>query len=430
MHLLQHLARIGENITDKEIEQLARDQDEERDRQQQLKREEEMEQKRVEEHEALCEKELAYLRSEAEEYYRWEGQQVRHALRGDSSPPGKRRCVISIEAASGSGDRPRIHHTLAFAVPENGSDLVITMRANMQPVPEDVPTEVIPVLDGREEPDVGNKMLQDLEDTVATRGSQPEMLAMMDFQEYEEIYRLWEAGSLSLVEICRRFGSEVVEMLQAQKAVSEEADLSLLREQEQQEARETMLDASSPGPEAPPPLSVDQGHSELGRVGSPKISFAFFENIYGQWKDGLWTNAEIQARYGEYWLRLFRQWKTWGLEGIWHLLGLVLDMSQNAENPEQHLIVSTDQLQSPLRVPFVVVQAYYRPWLQGALTDSALQTNYGANWLEIFRAWQREGFQQVANELSTYVEWNALGLGSSDSAAADSRRGFDGGAGK
>ncbi|CAE7470005.1 unnamed protein product [Symbiodinium necroappetens] len=395
---------FGEDITDREIEQLARDPDEERDRQQQLKAEEAMEQKRVEEHEALCEQELAYLRSEAEEYHRWEGQQLRSALRGDSSPPGKRRCMISIEAASSSGDRPRIHHTLALAVPENGSDLVITVRANMQPIPEEVPTEVIPVPDGKEELDVGNQMLQ-------------------------EIYRLWEAGSLSLVEIRRRFGNEVVEMLQAQKAVSEEADLSLLREQAQQEARDTMLDAASPGPEAPPPVSIDHGHTELGRVGSPKVSFAFFENIYGQWKDGLWTNAAIQARYGEDWVRLFQQWKIWGLEGIWHLLGLVLDMSQNAEPSEQNLIVDTDQLRPPLRVPFVVVQAYYRQWLQGFLTDSALQANYGAHWLGIFGTWQREGFQQVANELNMYVEWNALGLGPSEPDAADYRRGSDGGEG-
>ncbi|OLP89831.1 Kinesin-like protein KIF2A [Symbiodinium microadriaticum] len=89
--------------------------------------------------------------------------------------------------------------------------------------------------------------------------------------------------------------------------------------------------------------------------------------------------------------------------GIWHLLDKVLDMSQDTGTPATSCIENTDQLQPPLRVPFLVVQAYYRQWLQGALMDAVLQANYGEHWLEIFRRWKMEGFQNVVADLNNYV---------------------------
>ena len=78
-------------------------------------------------------------------------------------------------------------------------------------------------------------------------------------------------------------------------------------------------------------------------------------------------------------------------------------MSQDTGTPATSCIENTDQLQPPLRVPFLVVQAYYRQWLQGALMDAVLQANYGEHWLEIFRRWKMEGFQNVVADLNNYV---------------------------
>ena len=35
--------------------------------------------------------------------------------------------------------------------------------------------------------------------------------------------------------------------------------------------------------------------------------------------------------------------------------------------------------------------------------DAVLQANYGEHWLEIFRRWKMEGFQNVVADLNNYV---------------------------
>ena len=70
-----------------------------------------------------------------------EDDQLQQAMRARESPSAKRRCVLSLEAASGSTDVPRVVHTLALDVPTNGDAVTLLIRATMEPAPEDVSTQ-------------------------------------------------------------------------------------------------------------------------------------------------------------------------------------------------------------------------------------------------------------------------------------------------
>eukprot|EP00439_Symbiodinium_sp_Y106_P037349 s2873_g4.t1 len=76
---------------------------------------------RLRNHEAMCAREIDELKEDAKAYQAWEREQMRRALlRTDEGAPPKRRCVLTLEAASGSMDKPRIEHTMAFDVPMGG----------------------------------------------------------------------------------------------------------------------------------------------------------------------------------------------------------------------------------------------------------------------------------------------------------------------
>ncbi|OLP86638.1 hypothetical protein AK812_SmicGene32228 [Symbiodinium microadriaticum] len=94
-----------------------------------------------------------------------------------------------VEAASGSGDRPRVQHTLSLDVPTDG--MTITMSADMQPDPEDVPTEPVT----QHEADENQRSVQ-------------------------------TDSRLTLAQIKQQYGDEVVDLLQAQKALAEELDFA------------------------------------------------------------------------------------------------------------------------------------------------------------------------------------------------------------
>ena len=241
--------------------------------------------------------------------------------------------------------------------------------------------------------------------------TQPDLLPMLDFEEYQVIYGKWEAGSLDLEHIRRQYGSEVAELIQAQRAVSIAADDSILQAEAEQVAPtlqdQTPLGSSNgvqglPAPAAPGPLSSQ------GSLGSPCCCFGIFEQVYGEWKDGHRSDHQVEQQYGRDWIRLFRVWRQWGLGAIWSFLDNILDMRADlGEGQPGLLIQARDTLGERIRIPFLVVRAHFDQWCQGSLGDEQLQTIYGDHWLVLFRRWRTEGLQAVRPELEEHVEWGS-----------------------
>ena len=178
--------------TDRDIEQLAADQEEEREWQRKREEEAEREQLRREEHEAMCEAELLHLQQEAVEYRTWEDDQMRNALLRERGQAKRRRCVIGVEIATGSSDAPCRLHTLSFDVPEQG-ELQIAFKASMQPDPEDVSTEpcLVAATEGAQAAE-----LQASTSLGVHAGTMPNVLPMLEFEEYQSIYNQWASGVL------------------------------------------------------------------------------------------------------------------------------------------------------------------------------------------------------------------------------------------
>ncbi|OLQ01677.1 hypothetical protein AK812_SmicGene15553 [Symbiodinium microadriaticum] len=374
-------------LTDRDIEQLAADQEEERERR---RVEAEQEGQRQEEYDAMCAAELRHLEGEAREYQRWETEQMREALGRKMLPPAKRRCVIRLEAASGSSDRPRVLHTLSLDVPEQG-ELHLSFRASMQPDPEDVPTEP-----GSWKDDSGPAPQMPQDACPVHSGEKPTTLQGLEFEEYQALYAKWESGDMGLDHIKAQFGGEVAELIQAQRAVAEAADESLLRDQTGTTA--TALDqssnhASSQGPHGCG--SADAGlrlstraASAPGAVGTPRLCFGAFEQVYGGWKAGDRADEQVEEQFGPDWLRLFRLWRRWGLGGIWPHLHDILDMRADlGTGVVAPLIENRNMLGDHIKIPFVVVRAYYEQWKQGLLDDVRLAEEYGGHWVALFHKW-------------------------------------------
>ncbi|CAE7346739.1 unnamed protein product [Symbiodinium microadriaticum] len=395
-------------LTDRDIEQLAADQEEERERR---RVEAEQEGQRQEEYDAMCAAELRHLEGEAREYQRWETEQMREALGRKMLPPAKRRCVIRLEAASGSSDRPRVLHTLSLDVPEQG-ELHLSFRASMQPDPEDVPTEP-----GSWKDDSGPAPQMPQDACPVHSGEKPTTLQGLEFEEYQALYAKWESGDMGLDHIKAQFGGEVAELIQAQRAVAEAADESLLRDQTGTTA--TALDqssnhASSQGPHGCG--SADAGlrlstraASAPGAVGTPRLCFGAFEQVYGGWKAGDRADEQVEEQFGPDWLRLFRLWRRWGLGGIWPHLHDILDMRADlGTGVVAPLIENRNMLGDHIKIPFVVVRAYYEQWKQGLLDDVRLAEEYGGHWVALFHKWSEVGLDAARLELSEHVEWSSF----------------------
>ena len=92
--------------------------------------------------EALCNQELQHLEAEALEYKTWERSVEADALQQGNElsgeRPGKRRCMLTVELATGSTDAPRVVQTVGMELPLNGTPIMIRMRAELEPVPSEV----------------------------------------------------------------------------------------------------------------------------------------------------------------------------------------------------------------------------------------------------------------------------------------------------
>ena len=128
----------------------------------------------------------------------------------------------------------------------------------------------------------------------APPATRPTQLDAMEFDEYEKVYRLWREGKVDLAEVARDYGNDVADMVQAQHAIV------------------GLQDGGEEVEPLPSPQPLDtRERSGMVKEGGPRPPFGFFENMYGQWKQGMRTDKNVAAAFGAEWLVLFQMWKTW-----------------------------------------------------------------------------------------------------------------------
>ena len=371
-----------------DLDQLLRDEEEERVWKAQREQEEAEDRQRLENYEAMAAQEADHLRMEAGAFQEWENRQA-DAMRRE--PPCKKRCLVSMEVASSSTDAPRITHRLEFEVPVNGSALSITLQARMTESAESTPTVPAPAATG----DRGQCSMAVELDTA------PDLLPYLDFPEYEAVYRAWRAGERTLSELQAQYGKEVAELLQAQRALAEEVDAA--PKGEKLEATGQDMDKGLLMP----------GRSPACAAGQPKLRFGFFENMYGKWKRGEGNDRNVLEEFGTVWLELFRVWHRWGLDAIHPYLLQELDMANVEEDEEaRQSIPPTSPVSIPIRIPFSVIRDVYRLWRSGELGDGQMVERYGEVWLVLFQLLAVQGLSGAVHEsLDNLVLWNVTTLG-------------------
>ena len=222
------------------------------------------------------------------------------------------------------------------------------------------------------------------------------VLALMDFKEYEVLYDRWQRGELNHKEVASYYGAEVLDLMLAQEALSHEASPAV-----------ECVSSTRPGPEEEV-LGMRRGEDGVWI----RYGFAHFEVVYGQWKLRERTDEEISQSYGPEWVRLFRVWRTWSLQAIWHLLPRVLDVSPDTATARSGVdfhMLRPEPLPEVIRLPFFVVKDYYEEWVTGAMSDSRVVEKFGAVWLVWFRRLRDEGVDKVRDELSHHVFWEPEG---------------------
>ena len=365
--------------------------------------------------------EVRHLEEEAAQYKQWERSEEARALKcARVERTEDHRCVLTVEIASGSGDCPRVLRTMDVDMPLNGTRISVFLRADMERAPSEVSTvPAQPVIEDPaaietqlEHSAAGEQAQSDQPadqpaDTqplpmsaVTTATSQeaqcntvPGLLQLMDFDEYEVLFDRWTRGELNQREILLYYGADVLELMLAQEAVSTED----IRGHE--DARQSREDD-------------DEAHLGMRKNDDGdwvRIGYAQFEVTYGLWKEGALAEETICQRYGVAWLRLFRLWKAWGLQAIWHLLPRILDVlpdtAASRRGVDFHLL-KPEPLPRDLRIPWFVVRDFHREWMAGTLTDTMVVARFGAVWLVWFRRLRDEGLERLKPELLDYVFWD------------------------
>ena len=385
------------------VEELLQDEEEERARKAGLAAQQADEEAYREAREALEEQELRHLAEEAEQYREWEQAQTADALRRTAVgvAPSKRRCVLTMEVASGSGDHPRRVQTLGYDLPADGSPLIFTIRAQMEETPSEVPTQMVPERpaasnnDGGEapEPQETHHEAPPEVSLQAQRPTQADLLGLLDFSEYEAIYDKWRQGELTQGDIIEQFGADVAEMVLAQEAVRDVID-GENSEVERTESKTSLVT----------PATQTGGHDEA----QARVPYGTFEMVYRKWKDGHLQDGEVLDTHGPLWLSLFQQWRTWGLEAIWDLLENVLEVQPV---PEPGTKAATEAqpavpLSLPLRVPLFAVRALLDRWTNGDISSEEVQRNYGHIWLRLLHKMKEVPYAKLRLGWSSLVDWD------------------------
>ena len=395
---LQHQPQLVDTQLNATVDELLADEEEERIRRQQLAVQQEDEERHRAAQEHLQDQELQHLMEEAGEYQKWERDiQTRELNRGmeSGSPALKRRCLLTMEISSSSSSGP-VRRVLEYEMPLNGTPVTITMNANMAQCPSEVstvpveePSEPAPLEDCSRLKSSGTGLVDSLQ---VHRPSQADMLAMMDFDEYEGLYDRWRRGEITQQEIEQQHGSTVVELILAQEAVRDALD------GEASENEGNGLPASITGQPAPQP-DVHPVH---------RCRFGTFELVYEAWKYGGLSDGELVEKHGAEWLALFQQWHLWGLEAIWSLLDRLLDMEGSVDPTTKSSTAARppEPLELPLRVPAFAVRKLYRRWTAGDISSEQVRRDYGEIWLRLLGRMQSETATRLRDGWSALVDWD------------------------
>ena len=400
-------AQLVDSLSDRAIEELIEDEAEERDVQQALEARDEEEEARRAAHDLLCAQE-EHLQREAAQYQDWERQvekaSMKRSSQSDRDDGGKKVCHMTMEVASGSGDQPRILHTLGFEIPADGTTLTLRFRTTMEAEPSEVSTVAVQQPVQAPEEVVPAQATQDGAASASLQvgqDSMPNLLSLMEFEEYSLLYDRWRRGELSQQDVQRQHGTEVMELMLAQEAVNEQAD---------EEGLEEPLMPSLQVPDTVKGNGMFRNEEGVWE----RYKFGRFEVIYGQWRDGYRSSEQIQICYGDTWLALFRLWRTWGLDAVWPYLHRVLDVLEDCVVPNEvgKTHKEPERLPLPLKIPWSTVKVYYKLWLQGELDDANVVTRFGEIWLVLFQKIQGSGLEKARADLSLYVDWDVDGEGS------------------
>ena len=164
---------------------------------------------------AYAEKEAELLQSQAAAYQAWERQELDLELSRRAKKRPLESCRLTVEASSGSGDKPRHVHSYCMMVPASVEELRVTITATMVQDPgEEVVTDDDKPLDKGY---AGQEVAESTEGSVPGGG-----LAGMTFADYEQVYRQWKSGALDLQQIQQNYGNEVAELLVTHDLVAEQ----------------------------------------------------------------------------------------------------------------------------------------------------------------------------------------------------------------
>ncbi|CAE7395223.1 unnamed protein product [Symbiodinium microadriaticum] len=471
------LVETQQQTTDEVIAGLLQDEAEEHEWDEAEQRQLEDREKERQAHEALCEQEAQYLASEAMAYQQWEQHVTaealkRHELEPEEDPPPKRRCLVSLEVASGSNDRPRILQTLGFEVPSDGTELRLTLRANMETVPSEVPT--IPAL-GVEQHDAGATAYT-LQEAPTTVAAPPHLEALSEVtvpsvpRDSPEVERTETdaatqepaatvplagtaqdegaqtedaplPGGAGSLEAVRPTPADLLGLLEFNEysMVYDQWKRGALTQQEileqyGQEVVDLMVaqelvsaeidgeESEDQAEEAPTqvlfqqrPIMVRAGNGTWVR---PKPHF--LEDVYERWRESQLTASAVLETYGPVWLAVLQQWKQCGRQSVRLYFPEFLD---NTTEPcfaiSQDVHQQPAQVGLPLKVPFSSVRAGYWEWYAQVYshehgwywTDAQLQAHHGDLWVHLFRRIRDEGLEAAKLGLELLVCWDVQGLG-------------------
>ena len=410
---LRQVPQMVDSLSEQELDELIQDEADERRLRAELEARDADEEARREAHDLLCQQEAAHLQAEAADYRAWERQMERDSLKRDlevdEGASSKRLCHMTVEVATGSADRPQVLHTLGFTVPTDGTTLTMRFRANLESAPSEVST--VPVVSDsvprptlpqpEEEQDVSlsgtgehGRRGAPSDSICVARDTQPNLLGLIEFEEYSLLYDRWRRGELTQQDIQAQYGAEVAELMLAQEAMNDQAD-----------------DEDAEDDKPPAPIVVPEGAKGIGMYQDEagvwrRHRFGRFEVVYGQWKAGYRSSEQVQICYGDTWLALFKLWKVWGLDAVWPSLHKVLDVLEDCIVVVGREFQAPETLDMPLRVPWSTVKMFCQIWLAGSMQDEDVVTRFGEIWLVIFQRLRAEGLPRTRGALTPYVEWD------------------------
>ena len=145
------------------------------------------------------------LLRQAAEYQSWEDWVIQNDMgkSGNLGPGRRKRKVLDVEMHGGSMEGPRWVRQQRIVMPEQG-EVNIRLAAS---VVEEVPESEI------------ETVVADIPQNQGTAQGALQVSEEMDFDQFVTHYEAWRSGELPEQEVLRRFGRDVLTMMQAQRVV-------------------------------------------------------------------------------------------------------------------------------------------------------------------------------------------------------------------